>query len=161
MSWISIFENLRFNGKFWRNIAPYVSGYLLVFIFILLGVWIAYGLDKYLMVGFTLFIYFPSWLRFVCLDLIVSSLIGIPFGIIAGFFISVANENHHIRYLDYISERLKVNCIDCSNEIVPQGMWMTGQTDIRCKKCGALMAVNIEEGKFKKLSLKEPAMKYR
>ena len=153
MSWISIFENLRFNGKFFRSIAPYISGYFLAFILILLGIWIAYCLDKYLIVGFTLFSYFPSWLRFVCLDLIASSLIAIPFGIIAGFFISMAYEN----FIEGLREDLTVECIECSNTIKPQGMWLSGQTDIRCKKCGALMTISIEEGRFRKLSLKEPA----
>lgn len=161
MSWISIFENLRFNGKFWRNIAPYISGYFLAFIFIFLGIWIIYGLDKYLIAGFTLFGYFPNWLRFVCLDLIASSLIAIPFGIIAGFFISMSNESYHYNFLVGLREELTVECVECSKAIKPQGIWLNGQTDIRCEKCGALMTISIEEGRFKKLSLKESAFRYR
>ena len=60
MSVFSIFENLRFNGRFWRNVLPYIYGYLLMFILICLGVCIVYGLDANLMQGFTLFTYFPS-----------------------------------------------------------------------------------------------------
>lgn len=161
MSLISVFENLRFNGKFLKNIIPYISGYFLAFIFILLGIWIAYGLDKYLIVGFTLFSYFPSWLRFVCLDLIASSLIAIPFGVITGFFISMVNESYHYNYLEELRKDLTVECIECSKTIKPQGMWMNGQTDIRCEKCGALMTIFVEEGRFKKLSLKESVFRRR
>ena len=156
MSVFSIFENLRFNGRFWRNVWPYISGYLLMFIFSLLGVWIAYGLDANLMQGFTLFTYFPSWLRFVCLNLITSFLIAIPLGIIAGFFISMSYNDLRGYILESIREELKINCIECSNQIMPQGTWFNGQTDIRCNKCGCLMTITIEESRFKKLILKEP-----
>ena len=155
MSYFNIFENLRLTGKFWRNVAPYISGYLLVFIFILFGVWIAYGVDKNLMAGFTLFNFFPGWLRFVCLDLIASALIGIPLGIIAGFFISTANDSLHEDYIGNLRDRLEIKCIDCSNEIKPQGDFTSGQLDIRCPDCRALMTITIEEGQFKKLILKK------
>ena len=135
---------------------PYIYGYLLMFILICLGVCIVYGLDANLMQGFTLFTYFPSWLRFVCLNLITSLLIAIPLGIIAGFFISVSNSDLHGYFLESTREELKINCIECSNQIIPQGTWFNGQTDIRCNKCRCLMTITIEEGGFKKLVLKEP-----
>jgi ribosomal protein S27E len=159
MSLISVFENLRFNGKFLKNIMPYISGYFLAFIFILIGIWLAYGLDKYLMAGFTLFSYFPSWLRFVCLDLIASSLIAIPFGVVTGFFISMVNESYHYSYIEDLRTNLSVECIECSKTIKPQGMWINGQTDIICRNCGALMTIFVEEGRFKKLILKVPTIR--
>jgi len=115
MSLFNIFENLKITGKFWKKIAPYISGYMLVFIFALLGVWIAYGVDKNLMAGFTLFNFFPGWLRFVCLDLVASALMAIPLGIIVGFFISWDNEIHYPAYIHSLIHDFDLKCIECSN----------------------------------------------
>ncbi len=154
MSYFNIFENLKLTGKFWRNVAPYISGYVLVFILFWFGIEL-YGTVRNIMPGFTLFNFFPGWLRFACLDLIASALIGIPFGIIAGFFISTANDYYHEDYIGDLRDGLEIECIDCSNEIKPQGSFTSGQLDIECEKCGALMRITIEEGRLKKLILKE------
>jgi len=157
MSLFNIFENLKLTGKFWRRIGPYISGYLLAFILAFLVVGIIYVFDRTLIAGFTLFSFLPGWLRFVCLDLIASALIGIPFGIIAGFLISQSIQDYNINYL---RNRLKIECIECSKSIEPQeGIWASGQLDIRCK-CGALMTATIEEGQLKKLVLTE-SRKYK
>ena len=156
MSLFNIFENLKITGKFWKKIAPYISGYMLVFIFALLGVWIAYGVDKNLMAGFTLFNFFPGWLRFVCLDLVASALMAIPLGIIGGFFISWDNEIHYPAYIHSLIHDFDLKCIECSNGIEPpEDTWVSIQSDIECEKCGALMTITIVEGQLKKMILKE------
>ena len=166
MSFFSIFENLKLTGKFWKRVAPYISIYLLAFVFSLLGVWIAYVVNKNLMAGFTLFSFFPGWLRFFCFDLIASALIGIPVGIFLGFPIP-ALDYHSIGnyilklvdekyYIEYLMDNLKIKCIDCFTEIyLDGGVCVSGQTDVRCKECNALMTITTEEGQLKKLILKE------
>lgn len=166
MPHISFVENLKLTGKFWRHVAPYISIYLLAFVFSLLVVGIVYGVDKNLMSGFTLFSFFPGWLRFFCFDLIVSALIGIPVGIFFGFLISASDYSSHREdiqklvnekhYIEYLKGELKIKCIDCLTEIMLDGsVCVSGQTDIRCETCGALMTITIEEGKIKKLILKK------
>lgn len=155
MSWLSIFENLKLSGKFWKGISPYVSGFFLFFLIILIVLTFVMGIKSNLMSGFTLFTYFPYWLRFVLLDLIASALIAIPFGVVVGFFISIANGDFYSMYYSELRSELKIKCIECGNEITPQGDWISGEIDIRCEICDALMRLIIEEGRFKKLVLKE------
>ncbi|WP_276935434.1 hypothetical protein [Ferroplasma acidiphilum] len=155
MPHISFVENLKLTGKSWKGIAPYISGYVLVFILFWFGIEI-YGTVRNIMPGFTLFSFFPGWLRFVCLDLIASALIGIPFGIIVGFGISTANDSYQRNNIKYFIDDLEIKCIDCFKEIELDGsVCVSGQTDIICEKCGALMTITTEEDKIKKLILKE------
>lgn len=165
MPHISFVENLKLTEKSWKSIAPYISGYLVAFISILLIIEII-GIVGNIMSGFTLFSFLPGWLRFFCFDLIASALIGIPAGIIGGFLISafdyyflrnyILKLVHDENYIEYLKKDLKIKCIDCFNAIeLDGGVCVSGQTDIRCKKCGALMTITIEEGKIKKLILKK------
>jgi len=166
MSLFSFVENLKLTGKSWKSIAPYISIYLLAFILVLPVVGIAYGVDKHLITGFTLFNFFPGWLRFFCFDLIASALIGIPVGIFFGFLISASDYSSHREYIqklvrdnnyiEYLMDNLKIKCIDCSTEIeLDGGLCVSGQTDIRCPNCRALMTITIEEGQITKLMLKK------
>lgn len=157
MSLFSVFENLKLSEKFWRNLAPYISGYFLSFISIFFFFLIVVSLNVHLMQGFALFAYFPYWLRLICLDLIASSLLSIPSGVVIGYLISWATYG----FFEYLRDNLMINCICCSEELYIKGIWIDGQTDIRCDKCGTLMAITIEEVRIKKLTLKELGVKCR
>ncbi len=108
-----------------------------------------------IMSGFSLYAYLPGWIRFVIMDLIASALLAFPSGIVAGFFISISIEDFHDRYIEKLRNILEIRCIECYNTIRPQGTWSSGDVDIRCGECEALMTLTIEESKFKKLVLKQ------
>lgn len=101
--------------------------------------------------GFTMFNYFPYWLRIIILIFIAVGVINIPISILAFFSISDSGTDVDI----YSRERLTINCIECNNEIHPQGDWPNGEADVRCRKCYALMTLTLENGRFKKLILKK------
>jgi ribosomal protein S27E len=58
-----------------------------------------------------------------------------------------------------LRKELKIHCIECKNKVDVPGIWLSGETDIRCVKCGALMTLTLENGEFKRLILKQ-ATKY-
>lgn len=159
MSVNSIIENLnlRLSGKFGKAVTPYVSGYLLFYVllfFIIIPIVEAIG---NIMSGFSLYVYLPDWMRFIILDLISSALLSFPFGIVAGFFISLSTGDLNGEYREILREKLSVECIECSNAIKPQGEWFSGDIDIRCGVCEALMTLTIEDSNFKRLALKQPS----
>jgi len=50
---------------------------------------------------------------------------------------------------------MRINCVHCNNEIKPPGEWLSGEADLYCPECHALMTLVLEDGKFKKLTLKK------
>ena len=156
MSLGSIVENLnlQLSGKLGKAIVPYVSGYFLFYILIFFIIVIAESIRN-ITSGFSLYVYLPGWIRFTILDLISSALLSFPLGIVAGFFISISYEDFNRKNREFLREHLSIKCIECSNTIVPQGEWFSGDVDIRCGVCEALMTLTLEESKFKKLVLRQ------
>lgn len=57
-------------------------------------------------------------------------------------------------FIQDLRDELEIECIDCFKRIEPEGKFTSGQLDIRCETCGALMTITIEGDKIKKLILK-------
>lgn len=105
--------------------------------------------------GFTLFMYFPNWLRIILMAYISIAVISIPLTIFVYIYFSskYSDSEYSLR------QELKIRCIECKNKIEVPGGWINGEADIRCVKCGALMTLTLENGEFKRLILKQ-ATKY-
>ncbi len=105
--------------------------------------------------GFTLFTFFPNWLRIILMTYIFVAVINIPITIF--LYISFSSKYSGSEYTS--RKELKIHCIECKNKIGVPGSWLNGEIDIRCAKCGALMTLTLEDGEFKRLTLKQ-ATKY-
>lgn len=180
---LSIFGdlNIKLSDRFWKKVTDAVAIYSIVWLIIQIIFWIVIGFFdliqgiffmgtsaydtsigtippnsmgtinlKPLISGFTLFQYLPYWLRIILLIFIAIAVISIPFAVLA--FLSFSDSGSQVD--SYARDELKINCVECNREISPQGEWLTGETDIRCRKCGAIMTLAIENGRFKKLTLK-------
>lgn len=102
--------------------------------------------------GFTLFMYFPNWLRIILMSYISVAVISIPITILVYIYFSMEYSG-----IEGTSrEELKIHCIECKNKLGVPGEWLNGETDLRCGKCGALMTLTLENGEFKRLILKQP-----
>jgi DNA-directed RNA polymerase subunit RPC12/RpoP len=57
-----------------------------------------------------------------------------------------------------INDDLTVQCSSCGFDIIlmPYTYWNVQDTDIKCKECGALMRITLEQGELKKSTLVEP-----
>jgi hypothetical protein len=55
----------------------------------------------------------------------------------------------------YHRDNLKINCIDCERPVSPSGQWLNVKKDIRCGRCGALMTLTLEDGRVRKLTIKQ------
>ena len=176
--------NIKISNRFWNKVEDVIGLYFFVWFLLQMFFWIIIGgfdgvflaiywgtllIDQFtgvnppssagiinlipLLNGFSLFEYFPYWLRIVLLIFITIGLISIPVSLLA--FFSYFGSSSHVDYQSYSRSQLMIRCIECNNEIRPQGDWVTGETDIRCVKCGALMMLTIADGKFNKLILKQ------
>ncbi|MCL6090336.1 MAG: hypothetical protein M1393_04775 [Candidatus Thermoplasmatota archaeon] len=179
--------NIKLSDRFSKKVADAIGIYFLTWLILQILFWVILGIfdffqeinfagtvswDQYsgsippssagilnltpLLNGFTLFNYFPYWLRIIILIFVTIGIINIPISILAFFSISDTGAGVDT----YSRERLTINCIECKNEIKPPGEWLDGEIDVRCRKCEALMTLTIENGRFKKLALKQ-ATKYR
>ena len=102
--------------------------------------------------GFTLFMYFPNWLRIILMSYISVAVISIPITIFVYVYFSIEYSGIE----DTSREELKIHCIECKNKLGVPGEWLNGETDLRCGKCGALMTLTLENGELKRLILKQP-----
>ena len=185
MKFFSIFGslNIKISDSFLKKVADMIGLYFFIWLIIeiifwlFLGaldllVWMMYEVNFFIdlvfgttppsftgfinlkpfMNGFTLFMYFPNWLRIILMTYISVAVISIPITIFA--YIYFSNEYSGIE--DTLREDLKIRCIECKNKLGVPGEWLNGETDIRCGKCGALMTLTLENGRFKRLILKQP-----
>lgn len=101
--------------------------------------------------GFTLFTFFPNWLRIILMTYISVAVINIPITIF--LYIRFSSKYSGSEYTS--RKELKIHCIECKNKIGVPGSWLNGEIDIRCVKCGALMTLTLEDGEFNRLTLKQ------
>lgn len=118
--------------------------------------WTGYMNLSPLIHGFTLFGFLPYWFRIVLLVYLLIGVVSMIFTVLAYFSMEGSSSEQDVQ--EYWRSRLIINCVECRSEIHPPGEWLTGETDIRCKRCDALMTLTIESGKFKKLTLKQTSM---
>lgn len=168
MSFFSIFDNLniRVSRSFKDNIANAIGTFSFVWIVIQVFIWFIIGASvffdilggtsvfasfKFFINGFTLFEYFPDWFRIILLVYIFGAVISIPFTVL---FIVYFSYDSDVRN-GYNRDNLKINCIDCERPVSPSGQWLNVERDIRCGHCGALMTLTLEDGRVRKLTLKQ------
>jgi Zn finger protein HypA/HybF involved in hydrogenase expression len=104
--------------------------------------------------GFQLFEYFPYWFRIILLFFIVDAIFSLP---ITLFVDGSLNDEAARKIAESKIEarnKMRINCVVCNNEIKPPGEWLSGEADLYCPVCHALMTLVLEDGKFKKLTLK-------
>ncbi|MCL5786072.1 MAG: hypothetical protein M1151_05350 [Candidatus Thermoplasmatota archaeon] len=86
--------DLNISGKFWKVFIDVVTVYFLIWIIILpfallfMGLMVIGGKLPNPMEGFSLFQYFPYWLRFLLFAYIVAGIFAFPFTIMAGVAVS-------------------------------------------------------------------------
>jgi len=164
MSIISIFDNLKFklSGNLSKAIEVFISNYistwvLLQFpIWMVIGIWYCFHLNlASLTSGFQLFEYFPYWIRIILLFFIFDAIISLPITLFVEGILEVVDAGKIAESKIETRNKMRINCVVCNNEIKPPGEWLSGEADLCCPECYALMTLVLEDGKFKKLTLKK------
>ncbi len=167
MSILSVFGELKIKltDQFKRSILYAIGVYFFSWLILQIFFWIFAGLIWVislimggkpfsltpLLYGFTLFPYFPYWLRIILLVYIAVAVINVP---IAIFLIMFLDLNTSVSEYSESRNNIQIFCVECRNPIKVPGDWLNGTTDIRCWKCHSLMSLTLENGRFKALILK-------